>query len=315
MDALPIEEQNQTDYVSEHAGKMHACGHDGHMAIGLALAKLFAEQRNQIAGRIKFVFQPAEEIAQGAAAMIREDVLGDPKPDLTFGLHLWNDLPVGEVGIVGGPVMTGADTFTIKIRGSGGHGATPEQTRDPIVAGAQIIGALQTIVSRNLSGLENAVVSVTTFHAGDADNVIPPLATLTGTFRTYNPQTHDLVEQRLKEIVSGVAAAMGCEAEITSYQVTPPLANDPVVTQQVRDVFAQAGINMQWRDKVRWMAAEDMAFFLDAIPGTFLLVGSANRERDLRYPHHHPRFDFDEDVLPIGVGLLATAVANYVLPR
>jgi amidohydrolase len=313
MDALPVEEQNQTDYVSETHGKMHACGHDGHMAIGLALAKLFAAQREQMAGRIKFVFQPAEELAQGAAAMIKDGVLDDPKPSVSLGLHLWNDMPVGQVGITSGPMMTGADTFTIKIRGSGGHGALPEQTRDPIVAGAQIINALQTIVSRNVSGLDSAVVSVTTFHAGDADNVIPPLATLTGTFRTYRNETHDLVERRLREITSGIATALGCEAEITSYRVTPPLINDPETTRQVRQAFDKAGIDLQWHDQAKWMAAEDMSFFLNAIPGTFLLVGSGMQDRTLSYPHHHPRFDIDEAVLPIGVGLLATAVANYVL--
>jgi amidohydrolase len=313
MDALPVEEQNQTEYVSETPGKMHACGHDGHMTIGLALAKLFSEQRDQIAGRIKFVFQPAEEIAQGATAMMKDNVLGAPKPDVALGLHLWNDLPVGEVGIVSGPLMTACDTFRITIKGSGGHAALPEQTRDPIVAGAQIISALQTIVSRNVSGLDSVVVSVGTFHAGDADNVIPPQANLSGTFRTFRAETRDLVERRLNEIVTGIATAMGCEAEITSFKVTPPLVNDPGTTQRLRKVYDQAGFDLQWRDQVKWMAAEDMALFLKEIPGTYLLVGSANRERDLRYPHHHPRFDFDEDVLPIGVGLLATAVADYVL--
>ncbi len=173
MDALPIVEANHTDYISETPGKMHACGHDGHTTIGLAVAKMLAEKRQEMAGRIKFVFQPAEEIGYGAQAMIDDGVLTNPAPQVCLGLHLLNNLPFGEIGLTAGPIMSGADVFTVTIRGSGGHGAQPEQTRDPIAAGAQIISALQTVISRNVSGLDTAVLSVTTFHAGEAPNVIP----------------------------------------------------------------------------------------------------------------------------------------------
>ncbi|MEP7289982.1 MAG: amidohydrolase [Chloroflexota bacterium] len=315
MDALPIIEANRADYISQESGKMHACGHDGHTAIGLAVAKMLTEQRSKIAGRVKFVFQPAEEIAQGAQAMINDGVLSDPVPQVSLGLHLWNDLPLGQVGITDGPAMAGSDFFRIVIRGSGGHAAMPAQTHDPIIAATQIVSALQTIVSRNINGLDTAVVSVTTFHAGDADNVIPAQAILTGTFRFYLPEVHDLIERRMREIITGIATAMQCEAEITSHQSAPPLVNDITSNARLRRAFG--AINqpqpLTWKDQVRTMGAEDMAVFLKAIPGTFIFVGSANESRDLHYPHHHPRFDFDEAALPIGAGLLATAVADYVL--
>ncbi len=315
MDALPVPEANQTDYISETPGKMHACGHDGHTAIALAVAKMLTAQRDRLAGRIKFVFQPAEEIAGGARAMIADGVLADPVPQVCLGLHLWNDLPLGEVSITEGPSMAGTDDWTILIRGSGGHGALPEQTRDPIVAGAQIVNALQTIVSRNVSGLDTAVVSVCVFQAGATNNVIPAEARLAGTFRSYRPEVHDLVERRLREVASGIAGAMGCQTEIETRQLTPPLLNDSATNRRLRDAFSHinAPRPLHWQDRVRTMAAEDMALFLQEVPGTYMFVGSANPARDLAYPHHHPRFDFDEEVLPLAAGLLATAVADYVL--
>src|SRR5260221_6500586 len=167
MDALPILEANRAEYISETDGKMHACGHDGHTAIGLAVARMLTEQRGNIAGRVKFIFQPAEEIAHGAQAMVNDGALSNTKPEVSLGLHLWNTLPLCEVSLTYGPAMSGATSFQISIRGSGGHGAMPYQTHDPIVAGTQIISPLQTIVSRNVNALDTAVISVTTFHAGD----------------------------------------------------------------------------------------------------------------------------------------------------
>ncbi len=319
MDALPIVEANTTDYISTAPGKMHACGHDGHTAIGLGVARMLAAQRPSMAGRVKFMFQPAEEIAQGAQAMIRDGVLSNPAPEVSLGLHLWNSLPVGEIGITAGPAMSGIDTFSIIVRGNGGHSASPEQTHDPVIAGALIVNALQTIASRNVSGFDTAIVSVTTFHAGDADNVIPSEAKLTGTFRSFRPEIHDLIERRLREIATGIAASLQCTADVVSASLTPPLVNDAETVNRLRTAFSQikpsTSGSLVWREQVQWMAAEDMAIVLSKVPGAFLFVGSANPERDLMYPHHHPRFDFDEAALPIAAGLLATAVAEYVLPE
>ncbi|MCC7209741.1 MAG: amidohydrolase [Anaerolineae bacterium] len=319
MDALPIAEANQTDYVSEMPGKMHACGHDGHTAIGLAVAKMLAARRDRIAGRIKFMFQPAEEIAQGAMAMIDDGVLESPAPQVALGLHLWNEMPVGVVGLVDGPMMASANTFEITVRGRGGHGAMPDQTRDPLLAGAHIVTALQSIVSRNVSGLDTAALSVCSFNAGFTHNVIPAEARLTGTFRTYRQETNDMVSARLREIAAGVAAALGVAADVALRQLTPPLINDAATNRQLRDAFArlnleQRGAPITWDGDARTMASEDMACILARTPGTFLFVGSANAARGLDYAHHHPRFDFDERALALGAGLLAAAVAAYVVP-
>lgn len=314
MDALPVQEANKTDYISETPGKMHACGHDGHTSIGLAVAKMLSANRDQMAGRVKFIFQPAEEIGKGAAAMIADGVLETPRPQVSLGLHLWNFLPLGQVSVTEGPLMASANDVSITLRGRGGHGALPDQTRDPIVAGAQIVNALQSIVSRNVSGLDTAIVSICSFHAGHANNVIPAEAKMTGTFRTYRPETNTYVGQRIREIVTGIATAMGCEADIQLDEMCPPLINDSATNARLRAAFKKANSELKYLDSERTMASEDMAWFLHNVPGTYFFVGAANAARELDYAHHHPRFDFDEDALPIGAGLLATAVADYVFP-
>lgn len=314
MDALPIHEANTAEYASQTPNTMHACGHDGHVAIGLGVAKLLAARRDQLAGRVKFVFQPAEEIAAGANAMLADGVLEAPAPQIALGLHLWNNMPVGTVGVTEGAAMASANDFTVTVRGVGGHGALPDETRDPIFAAAQIISALQAIVSRNVSGLDTAVLSVCNIHGGDAMNVIPSEVTFGGTFRTYQPATNELVTRRLREIAEGVAAALGCTAEVRAQQLTPPLINDSAVNARLREAFKRVAPHLTLVDNARTMASEDMACFLERVRGTFFFVGSANRERGLDFPHHHPRFDFDEEALPLGAGLLAAAVAEYVLP-
>lgn len=316
MDALPILEANHTDYVSEAPGKMHACGHDGHTSIGLAVAKMLAARRDQMAGRVKFVFQPAEEIAQGAMAMIDDGVLQSPAPQVALGLHLWNEMPVGHVGLVDGPMMASANTFEITLHGRGGHGAMPDQARDPLLAGAQIVSALQSIVSRNVSGLDTAALSVCSFNAGFTHNVIPAEARLTGTFRTYQQATNDLVGERLREIATGVGTALGVEAEVALRQLTPPLVNDAATNRRLQGAFERLsfGTPITWDGDARTMASEDMACILARVPGTFLFVGSADASRELNFAHHHPRFDFDERALALGAGLLAAAVAAYVVP-
>jgi amidohydrolase len=312
MDALPVLEANQAEYNSLTPGKMHACGHDGHTAIGLAVARLLSAQREHMAGRVKFVFQPAEEIAQGAQAMIADGALLNPAPQVSLGLHLWNDVPVGTVSVTEGAAMAGVSDVRITISGRGGHGALPDQTHDPIVAAAQVVSALQTVVSRNVSGMDTAVVSICTFHAGEASNIIPSAAQLTGTIRTYRNETMALVTARVREVVVGVAAALGCTAEVVITPLAPPVINDAATNARLRQTFAAAPV--QLIDNARTMASEDMACFLERVPGTFFFVGSANAARGLNYAHHHPQFDFDEDALPIGAGLLAAAVASYVFP-
>jgi amidohydrolase len=313
MDALPIHEQNETEYVSQSPGVMHACGHDGHTTIALAVARMLSQRRHEMSGRIKFVFQPAEEIGKGAQAMIDDGVLRDPRPDVSLGLHLWNELPVGTVGVTSGPCMSAADIWHCVISGSGGHGAQPSLTRDPVVAAAQVIVALQTIVSRNVDPLDTAVVTVGSLHSGEAFNVIPPTAELKGTLRTYKKETRELIQRRLREVCEGVAAAMGCQAELEIDPMTLAVSNDPVLADRVAGVAAGVVGADNVRRDVRTMGSEDVSLLMDDIPGCFFFVGSANSGRGLNYPHHNPRFDIDEAAFPIAASILAQAVASFVL--
>jgi amidohydrolase len=314
MDALPIQEENAVPYASQTAGVMHACGHDGHTAIVLAVAELLSAQRAGLAGRVKFIFQPAEELGRGAQAMIAAGALQAPVPDVSLGLHLWNDMPVGVVALVDGPMMAAAGDVAITVHGRGGHGALPHEARDPIVAASQIVGALQTVVSRSVQPTDVAVVSVTEFKAGDSFNVIPSSARLRGTIRAFRAEVIALLEERTRAIAQDIAAALGCQAEVTVEQLTVPLVNDAGVNERLRAVFQAVAPGVQIIRNFQTMAAEDMSYFLQAVPGTFFFVGSANAERGLDYPHHHPRFDFDEAAIPLGVELLTAAVASYVLP-
>ncbi len=314
MDALPIQEDNAADYASQHPGKMHACGHDGHTAIALGIAKLLADDRERLRGRVKFVFQPAEEIGRGASSMIADGVLLAPAPDYTLGIHLWNDLQVGEVSVVSGPAMSGAGMFEITVTGKGGHGAMPHQTADPIVCSAQMILALQTIVSRNVDPLDLVVITVGKLEAGSARNIIPQSATFSGSYRLFREETRALVKRRIREVADGVATAMGCSAQVDFGIGIGAVMNDPAVAARARDVFGRFSDSVTVLDKP-WMASEDVGLLMQNNPSAYLLVGSADNARQLNYPHHHPRFDFDEDVLPLSVGIMSALIADYLSPE
>ena len=311
MDALPIQEENETDYVSRADGVMHACGHDGHTAIALGIAKLLSNHREALSGRVKFVFQPAEEQGRGAEYMIADGALESPAPDYCLGIHLWNDLEVGTVSAVSGPTMSGAGVFEITITGVGGHGAMPHQTADPIVCAAQVIVALQSIVSRNVDPLDLVVITVGTIHGGSARNIIPQTVSFTGSFRLFREETRGLIKRRMREVAEGVASGMGCRAEVNFGLGIGPVVNDAEVAGRAREVFAGFGDAVTVVQQP-WMASEDVGLFMQRNPSAYLLVGSANRERQLDYPHHHPRFDIDEDVLPLSVGLMSAAIADYL---
>ncbi|MBI5295278.1 MAG: amidohydrolase [Chloroflexi bacterium] len=318
MDALPITEETGAEYASHNAGVMHACGHDGHTAIGLTVAKMLHARRDQWAGTVKFVFQPAEETLGeeglgGAEMMIRDGVLDAPKPDYALALHLWNENPLGWLGVAEGPVMAGADEFKVRLIGMGGHGAIPQAAVDPIVAAAQIVTALQSIVARNVAPVETAVVTVATIHAGTAFNVIPPDVVMNGTIRTFEPSVREKVIRRFEEITRGVAAAMGCQVEIEIKRVTPAVINDAEaagrVQEAARAVLPESNLDMA---SYITMGAEDMAYMLERIPGCYFFVGSANHEKGLDYGHHHPKFNVDEDALPRAAALMAAAAMNFL---
>lgn len=318
MDALPITEDTNAEYTSTTVGVMHACGHDGHTAIGLTVAKILNEHKDQLKGSVKFCFQPSEEGTNGeevggALMMIRDGVLESPKVEKTLSLHLWNDKPVGWIHVAKGPVMAGAEVFIVKLTGRGGHGAAPEATIDPVVCAAQIVTALQTIVSRNIEPLKPAVVSVTSIHAGTAFNIIPQTAELNGTIRAFDPEVRKIILERFEQLARGIAASMNCQVEMTIKQVTAPVINNGDVSASVLK-SAQAlfpEIQIQTNTYLT-MGAEDMGYMQEKVNGCYFFIGSANDEKKLNYNHHHPKFDFDEQALVNGAALMASAAADLL---
>jgi amidohydrolase len=315
MDALPIQEENQVPYCSRHHGVMHACGHDGHVSIALGTAYYLSQHRDSFAGTVKFLFQPAEEGPGGAKPMIEEGALTNPDVDAIIGLHLWNNLPLGTVGVRTGALMAASELFQCTIHGKGGHGAIPHQTIDSVVVGAQIVNALQTIVSRNIDPTKSAVVTVGRFHAGSAQNVIADTADLAGTVRYFDPAYADLFPERIEHIIAGICQSHGATYSLNYDALYPPVINDPGITELVRSVALSvtetpAGVVPDCHT----MGGEDMSFFLQEVPGCYFFLGSANPDKALAYPHHHPRFDFDETALPVGVEMFVRCVEAYCRP-
>lgn len=315
MDALPIQEATEAPYASEYPGVMHACGHDGHVAIGLGAATLLARHRAELAGNVLFVFQPAEERDGGAAAVIATGALNDPAPAMIFGLHLWNSLPVGRVIAQAGPLMAAADVLRMVVRGKGGHGGQPHETVDAIAVTGQVITALQTIVSRNLDPHDTAVLSIGVVRGGTAFNIIAETVELLGTLRTFQPTVRETVLTRLRVLTAGVTAGMGAECEVNVEPLTGPVINDPVATEIARQAALQVVGSTAVGRITPLMVSEDFAEYGRLAPACFLLLGSGNAELGLNAAHHNPRFDFDERALPIGAALLATAATRFLAEK
>jgi amidohydrolase len=312
MDALPIHEANGTDYASQNPGVMHACGHDAHTAIGMGIAQLLTKHRDRLRGAVKLVFQPAEEGGNGALAMIDDGALEGPRPEVSMGLHVWNDMPVGQAGVGAGPIMAAAGIFKIKVQGKGGHGAQPDKAIDAILAGSAIVNALQTIVARNVEPRQTAVVSVCSFHAGDAFNVIADSAELTGTYRSFDDGVQALIMRRIGEVAEDTARSVGATATVELRPITSTTVNDARIAEFVRaDAIDVLGADRVVPEQFT-MGAEDMSEFLKRVPGCFFFLGSRNDERGYNAPHHNPHFDIDEDVLPLGVAILAQSAVRYL---
>jgi amidohydrolase len=305
MDALPIQEVAGREYGSRVEGVMHACGHDGHVAMLLGAATILAERRERLSRDVLFCFQPAEESRGGAESMIREGVLDLVETGSLFGIHLWSQEETGNVLVRPGPAMAASDEFIADIVGLGGHGAMPQAARDPVVAAAQVVTALQSIVARGVDPTEPAVVTVGSISGGSATNIIPERVRLMGTLRSYSEDVRRLLRRRVDEVLRGTAGAAGCEAEVDIREGFPVLVNDPGAVEAVR---REAG-RLLGKDKVRdpglLPASEDFAFFLRERPGALVFLGAGSAEKGITAPHHSPDFDVDEAALPLGAALLA----------
>lgn len=310
MDALPVTEETGIDFCSENPGLMHACGHDGHMAIGLTVARILRESQEDWKGTVKFVFQPAEEGLGGCEEMIKAGILSNPVPDYALGVHVWNEKPLGWVGVKSGPVMAGADIFSIKVIGAGGHGAIPQQVKDPIIAAANIITAAQTIVSRNISPLQSGVISFTQVQSGETFNVIPPNAVLKGTIRYFDADVREIIHAKLQQIAREICLGLGCEAEVEIKKLTPALVNEAGLSQKIVGIIEENLPALQVDRGYQTMGSEDMAYIQEKIPGCYLFIGSANAQKGLTFGHHSPKFNFDEDALVNAVAILTSTICN-----
>ncbi len=313
IDALPMAEENDHEYVSRHPGKMHACGHDTHGAMLLGVAQRL-KQEGVDAGTVKLIFQPGEEGHHGASKMIAAGALENPRPGACYGQHVWASAPVGTIMIEDGPIMAAVDRIEITLTGKGTHAAYPQGGVDPIFAAAQIISALQSIVSRNVDPLLSAVVTIAVIHAGTAHNIIPETVQMIGTVRVFDDNVHDILRHRIREIVTGIAAALGCHAELNYIPEHDATVNNPEIAAIVREeAIAIVGPDKVTADQ-KTMGAEDMSDFLRVVPGAYAFIGARNPDKGAVYPHHHPKFNIDEDALAIGAELMYR-VARRLLAR
>lgn len=312
IDALPVQEENDCEYRSQNAGVMHACGHDVHTTSLLGAAMLLAENRDSLAGTVKFLFQPAEEINAGAKYMIEKGVLENPAVSVIFGFHNSPNISSGQVFLKPGGLMAAVDTTFLTVKGVGGHGGIPHLTCDPITATSAIIQGLQTIVSRNVNPLEAAVISFGTIHGGHANNVIPERVELTGTVRTFNPELQNRMPERMSSVISHIAEAMRTEAEFVYRKDLPAVVNPPELAEWCRvpleKVFGAKGL----ASTAPSMGGEDFACFQEKVPGVFLFLGVGNAEKGIVNQWHNPKFDADDNCLKFGAAALAQLAYDYL---
>lgn len=311
FDALPLLDEKDVAYKSKIPGVMHACGHDAHTATLLIIAKALSEQKENLAGNIVLIHQFAEEVAPGGAKAMIEDGCLDGV-DAIFGNHLWSSNPVGEIGYRSGPVMAAADKFTITINGKGGHGAAPHETVDSIIVGTTVINQLQQIVSRRVDPLQPAVVTVGSFNAGNAFNVIADSATIVGTVRTFDENVQNFIIENMEKMVKTVCEGAGATYNLCYAKGYPAVINH----QSETELLAECAKSIVGEDKLKEitpsMGGEDFAYYLQKVPGTFFFTGAGNPEKGAAYPHHHPKFDIDEDSMLIAAKVLASSAVTYL---
>ncbi len=311
FDALAIQDEKDVDYKSQVTGVMHACGHDAHTATLLAVAKVLVENKEELHGNVVLIHQFAEEIAPGGALPMIEDGCLDGV-DAIFGTHLWSSHPVGEIGYRTGPIMAAADKFTIEIKGRGGHGAAPHETIDSIVVGTALVQNLQQIISRRINPLKPAVLTVASFHAGDAFNVIADSASIIGTVRTFDPEVQDLIIDEMERVIKTTCEGAGAQYTFVYDKGYPAVCNHPEETALLARSAAQVVPAEHVKEMEPIMGGEDFAYYLQKVPGTFFFTGAGNPDKGATYPHHHPKFDIDEQAMLTAAKVLITAAVNYL---
>ena len=306
IDGLPIDELTGLEFASTN-GRMHACGHDGHIAMALTAAEILAGMSEQIVGDVVFIFQPSEELCNGAVAMIEDGAMELIDADVVIGTHLWNQTPIGYVGVNQSTVFAGADLFEITVKGHGGHGAMPHLTVDPVVAASNIINACQTVVAREISPQEMGVVTFGSVHGGSAGNVIADDVKLNGTIRAYNAETHKTIAESVQRITSKVAESMRATATYTRLAGTPPVINNSDVANWVSSLAMQSAGEDSVGQIEPISVGDDMAEFMNRIPGTYFILGASKEGTE---GHHNAKFDFDEACLPIGTEIFVRAALD-----
>jgi amidohydrolase len=310
MDALPITEESTAPYASEHKGVMHACGHDGHTAMLLGAARMLQERRTQFAGVVKLMFQPAEEGGAGAVKMIQDGLLDGPPVDAAFAIHVNHETQTGTMIARGGPILAGANSFTITVTGRGGHASRPQHAVDPVVVASQIVVALQTLVSREVEPGVPAVITLGALQAGTTFNVIPDRATIMGTIRAYDDGVMERLEARIESVAKGVASALRAEANVEIHMHYPPTINNEAMAELAGGAVRRLGINVVQGSPI--MAAEDFSFVLQRVPGAMLMLGVRNPGWTQPKPVHTAQFDLDEDALPLGAAAYTAMALEFL---
>ncbi len=295
IDALAIKEETDLPFASHNDGKMHACGHDAHSAMLLGAAHILVAEKEKISGTIKFIFQPAEEFGGGAKRIVDEKYLDDV--DAVFGIHVWSDTKTGSISLKKGPLLASSDNITIIIKGAGGHAAMPDKTIDPTAVMHNIYNAIQLIITREIDPFENCVISIPVYKGSEAHNIIPSKVEMKGTLRTFNKKVRDYIIERIKDIVKGYSEAWRCTGKVIIEGLSyPPLINDPELTEKVMTILPEHLTS----DKPASLGSEDFSCYTEKCPGVFIIMGTYNEEKGCTYPHHHPKFKIDENILSQG---------------